>query len=148
MCSATAIREFHYSPTGNRLKWITVERVWKVKLILRVHYKSQEGNNSLRVNNNSLLNRVTSDCTSTIQRIQFICIWQNHIYFLSNNTLKCIESVTGTQALHIILSFEVKSYYIIRNYKVLTIIDITVQVCVDITVKFENPILLHPAYSE
>ena len=54
-------------------------------------------------------------------------------------TLKCIQSVTGTQSLHSILSFEFKSDYITSNYKVLTIINISVHVCVDITVKLQKP---------
>ena len=71
-----------------------------------------------------------------------------HIISLLNNTLKCIKSVTGTQALHSVLSFEFKSDNISSNYKVLTIINITVHVVVAIRVKLKNPILFHPAYSE
>ena len=62
--------------------------------------------------------------------------------------MKCIESVTRTQALNSKLSFEFKSDYITTNYKVLTIINIKVHIRVAMTVKSKNPILVHPAYSE
>ena len=52
------------------------------------------------------------------------------------------------QALHSIISFEFKSYYFTTNYKVLTIINITVNVYVAMTVKSKNPNLVHSAYSE
>ena len=84
---------------------------------------------------------------SKIQTDKVHCIRQIHTISLLNNTLKFIESVTGMQALHSILSFEFKSDYITSNYKVLTI-TITVHVCVDITVKLKNPVLVHPTYSE
>jgi len=122
--------------------------VWKVKLIVRVHHKSQEGNNSLRVNDNSLYNHVTSDCASTIQRIQFICIRQIHIFLIKQYLEVCTVSHRDASSIQFILSFEFKNDYITSNYKVLTIINITVHVCVTITVKFKNPILVHPAYSE
>jgi len=91
------------------------------------------------VNNNSLYKCVTSDCASTIQKDTIHLRRANSCIFLSNNTLKHIESVTGTQAVHIIVSFEFKSDYITSNYKVLTIINITVHVCVAITVKSQKP---------
>ena len=100
------------------------------------------------VNNNSLYKCVTSDCASTIQKDTIHLRRANSCIFLSNNTLKCIEPVTRTQALHSIISFEFKSDYITTNYKVLTIINITVHVCVAMTVKSKNQNLVHPAYTE
>jgi len=85
---------------------------------------------------------------STIQT-DTVNLHRANSYFLIKQYLEVYRvSQRDASSTQFILSFEFKSDYINSNYKVLTILNITVHVCVAITVKLKNPILVHPAYSE